>query len=104
MNIGGNSLSSPKGDYCRTFHSQTLVSIYNFEIAKQTARTGCSIEQPIPIGRPFENQESEPLSKYVVKMPMHCSHTFAKEYVSIQLRIILMLTTETRTVTQLTYL
>ncbi|KAA6376089.1 MAG: hypothetical protein EZS28_028387 [Streblomastix strix] len=40
--------------------SETLASPLYFEIAKWAAGTGCSVELPIPMGRPFEKQESEP--------------------------------------------
>ncbi|KAA6318971.1 MAG: hypothetical protein EZS28_054876, partial [Streblomastix strix] len=52
--------SSPKGDYCSPSPSETLAPPLYFEIAKWAARTGCSVELPIPMGRPFEKQESEP--------------------------------------------
>ncbi|KAA6353928.1 MAG: hypothetical protein EZS28_050545 [Streblomastix strix] len=52
--------SSPYGDYCSLSPSETLASPLYFEIAKWAAGTGCFVELPIPMGRPFEKQESEP--------------------------------------------
>ncbi|KAA6402456.1 MAG: hypothetical protein EZS28_002016 [Streblomastix strix] len=46
--------SSPKGDYCSPSPSETLAPPLNFEIIKQTTKTGCSVELLISMGRPFQ--------------------------------------------------
>ncbi|KAA6359984.1 MAG: hypothetical protein EZS28_044490, partial [Streblomastix strix] len=54
------SQSSPYGDYCSPSPLETLAPPLYFEIAKWSAGTGCSVQLPVHMGRPFEKYESEP--------------------------------------------